>query len=63
MQSIVATLGYILSPDGTQVLMINRNKRLNDLHYGKYNGLGGKLQSDEDIVGCIKREIEEESQD
>ena len=61
MLSIVATLGYILSPDGTQVLMIHRNKRLDDLHYGKYNGLGGKLQSDEDIVGCIKREIEEES--
>jgi 8-oxo-dGTP diphosphatase len=61
MQSIIATLGYILSPDGTQVLMINRNKRLDDQHYGKYNGLGGKLQSNEDIVGCIKREIEEES--
>ena len=32
---ILATLGYILSPDKQQVLMIHRNKRPNDLHYGK----------------------------
>ena len=61
MASIIATLGYILSPDGSHVLMIHRNKRPDDIHYGKYNGLGGKLNAHEDIMSCMKREIEEES--
>ena len=59
--SIVATLGYVLSPDGTQVLMIHRNKRPDDLHFGKYNGLGGKLEVGEDIISCMRREIREEA--
>jgi 8-oxo-dGTP diphosphatase len=58
---ILATLGYVLSTDQTRVLMIHRNKRLDDLHYGKYNGLGGKAQSNEDIATCMQREIYEES--
>ncbi len=58
---VLATLGYILSPDGKQVLMIHRNKRPDDLHYGKYNGLGGKLEANEDIVSGLRREIMEES--
>src|SRR6476659_6756461 len=58
---ILATLGYILSPDGTQVLMIHRNRRPNDAHFGKYNGLGGKLEAGEDIVSGMKREIREEA--
>jgi 8-oxo-dGTP diphosphatase len=58
---ILATLGYVLSAGRTQVLMIHRNKRRDDLHYGKYNGLGGKAQSNEDIATCMKREIYEES--
>ena len=40
---IVATLGYIMSPDRTQVLMVHRNARPDDIHFGKYNGLGGKI--------------------
>ena len=44
---IVATLGYVLSPDGKHVLMVHRNKRDDDDHLGKYNGLGGKLEDDE----------------
>lgn len=60
-QAILATLGYILSPDGQQVLMIHRNKRPDDLHFGKYNGLGGKLEPDEDIITGMRREIQEES--
>jgi 8-oxo-dGTP diphosphatase len=59
--SIVATLGYALSPDRQQVLMIHRNKRPDDIHYGKYNGLGGKLAPDEDILSCMRRELYEES--
>jgi len=58
---VLATLGYILSPDGSQVLMIHRNKRPDDLHYGKYNGLGGRLEAGEDIVSGMRREILEES--
>jgi 8-oxo-dGTP diphosphatase len=40
---IVATLGYVLSPDRRQVLMIHLNTRPGDQHLGKYNGLGGKI--------------------
>lgn len=58
---IVATLGYVMSPDGRQVLMVHRNARKDDHHLGKYNGLGGKLEPDEDVVSCMRREIREEA--
>jgi 8-oxo-dGTP diphosphatase len=58
---IVATLGYILSPDGRKVLLVHRNRRADDPHLGKYNGLGGKLLAFEDVVTCIRREIREEA--
>lgn len=58
---IVATLGYVLSPDGTRVLMVHRNARADDHHLGKYNGLGGKLERDEDVASGMAREIREEA--
>jgi 8-oxo-dGTP diphosphatase len=58
---IVATLGYVLSPDGRQALMIHRNTRPGDLHLGKYNGLGGKVERDEDVASGMRREILEEA--
>jgi 8-oxo-dGTP diphosphatase len=58
---ILATLGYVLSPDRRQVLLVHRNKRPGDSHFGKYNGLGGKLHVDEDVVACMRREIREEA--
>ncbi len=58
---ILATLGYVMSPDGKKTLLIHRNSRADDMHLGKYNGLGGKLEPDEDIISCIKREIREEA--
>ena len=58
---ILATLGYVLSPDRTQVLLVHRNARADDAHLGKYNGLGGKLERDEDIVAGMRREIHEEA--
>jgi 8-oxo-dGTP diphosphatase len=58
---IVATLGYVLSPDGSRVLMIHRNARPDDQHLGKYNGLGGKMEPGEDVAACMRREIEEEA--
>ncbi len=59
---IVATLGYVLSSDGQRVLMVHRNARANDQHLGKYNGLGGKLEADEDVVAGMCREIGEEAE-
>jgi 8-oxo-dGTP diphosphatase len=59
---IVATLGYVLSPDGGAALMIHRNARPGDPHLGKYNGLGGKLEPDEDVVSGMRRELREEAQ-
>ena len=58
---IVATLGYVLSPDGKRVLMIHRNARPDDQHLGKYNGLGGKLDPHEDVLAGMRREIREEA--
>ncbi len=58
---IIGTLGYILSPDRNQVLLVHRNARSDDQHLGKYNGLGGKMHADEDVVTCMRREIFEES--
>lgn len=58
---IVATLGYVLSPDGREVLMLHRNARADDHHLGKYNGLGGKIEPDEDVLAGMRREILEEA--
>jgi 8-oxo-dGTP diphosphatase len=58
---ILATLGYVLSPDRRRVLLVHRNKRPGDAHLGKYNGLGGKLDPGEDVVACMRREIREEA--
>lgn len=58
---IVATLGYVLSPDRSRVLLIHRNAREDDQHLGKYNGLGGKIERDEDVVAGMRREILEEA--
>lgn len=58
---ILATLGYVLSPDGQQVLLIHRNARPDDPAFGKYNGLGGKLEPTEDVATGMRREIREEA--
>ncbi|GAB4429157.1 MAG: 8-oxo-dGTP diphosphatase [Chloroflexi bacterium OHK40] len=58
---IIATLGYVLAPGGKQVLMVHRNARPGDQHLGKYNGLGGKLEPDEDVVAGMRRELREEA--
>ncbi|WP_420207864.1 NUDIX hydrolase [Candidatus Electronema sp. JC] len=58
---IIGTLGYVLSPDARQVLLLCRNARPDDQHFGKYNGLGGKMRPDEDVRSCMTREIEEEA--
>jgi 8-oxo-dGTP diphosphatase len=58
---ILATLGYVLSENRKDVLLIHRNRRPDDAHFGKYNGLGGKLERGEDVVAGMRREIREEA--
>jgi 8-oxo-dGTP diphosphatase len=58
---ILATLGYVFSPDRAKVLLIHRNARSHDPHLGKYNGLGGKLDPTEDVVSGFRREVREEA--
>ncbi|MCE9533266.1 MAG: 8-oxo-dGTP diphosphatase, partial [Planctomycetes bacterium] len=58
---VLATLGYVLSPDGKRVLLIHRNRNPADHHFGKFNGLGGKLEPGENVVAGMKREIREEA--
>lgn len=58
---ILATLGYVLSPDGRQVLMVHRTARADDQQLGKYNGLGGKLDPHEDVMAGMRRELQEEA--
>jgi 8-oxo-dGTP diphosphatase len=41
--------------------MLFRNKKANDYHMGKWNGLGGKLESGETPEECAIREVKEES--
>lgn len=55
----LATLCYVRK-DG-KTLMVYRNKKENDMHQGKWNGLGGKLEPGETPEECAVREIFEES--
>lgn len=41
--------------------MIHRIKKENDVHQGKWNGLGGKLNPGESPEDCVIREVREES--
>lgn len=58
-KNILATLCYVCKDN--KVLMIYRNKKKNDIHEGKYNGLGGKLEKGETPYDCVIREVKEES--
>lgn len=56
---ILATLCYV-KHDGC-TLMVHRNKKANDIHEGKWNGLGGKFELGESPEDCVTREVKEES--
>ncbi len=58
---IIGTLGFVISPDRQQTLLVHRISRAHDAHLGKYNGLGGKMRPGEDVVSCMRREILEEA--
>jgi len=56
---ILATLCY-LKRDGC-TLMVFRGKKPDDMHAGKWNGLGGKFEPGESPEECVTREVLEES--
>jgi len=56
---VLSTLCYISKENKT--LMLNRNKKLNDIHKGKWNGLGGKFEVGGTPEQCVIREVKEES--
>jgi 8-oxo-dGTP diphosphatase len=56
---ILASLCYV-KRDG-KTLMLYRNKKPNDIHAGKWNGLGGKFEAGETPEMCIRREVREEA--
>jgi 8-oxo-dGTP diphosphatase len=55
----LATLCYLKRPG--QTLMIHRTKKVDDIHAGKWNGLGGKMEPGETPEECVLREIREEA--
>jgi 8-oxo-dGTP diphosphatase len=56
---ILATLCYVKHNGST--LMVHRNRKANDIHEGKWNGLGGKFEAGETPEECVIREVYEES--
>jgi 8-oxo-dGTP diphosphatase len=56
---ILATLCYVKHSGRT--LMVHRNKKPNDIHAGKWNGLGGKFEAGESPEACVIREVREEA--
>lgn len=56
---ILATLCYLHHNGHT--LMLHRVKRANDIHAGKWNGLGGKVEAGETPEECVIREVCEEA--
>ena len=58
---LVGTLAYLIDQDRERVLLIRRDARPDDDHFGKVNGLGGKLEIGEHIFAGLRREIAEEA--
>ncbi len=44
-----------------KTLMLYRNRKPNDVHEGKWNGLGGKLEKGESPEEALLREVKEEA--
>jgi 8-oxo-dGTP diphosphatase len=57
----LATLCYVNDKINGTTLMLHRIKKENDMHEGKWNGLGGKFEIGESPEECVIREIREES--
>ena len=57
----LTTLAYVTDPTRTKVVLVHRIARDSDEQLGKFNGLGGKVERDEDVVAAIRRELREEA--
>lgn len=57
----LATLCYVRDAKNLTTLMLHRVKKENDMHEGKWNGLGGKFEYGETPEECVIREVLEES--
>ena len=55
----VTTLCYIEKDN--KYLMLNRNKKKNDINEGKWIGVGGHIEKGESPYDCILREVYEET--
>lgn len=55
----LATICYV--DNGEALLLLHRNKKENDVHAGKWIGVGGKFEAGESPEECAKREIFEET--
>ena len=55
----LGTLCYLKKE--VKTLMLHRVKKERDMHAGKWNGLGGKVDSGESPEECAVREVREES--
>ncbi len=56
---MLATLCYVKKDNHT--LMLHRVKKDEDIHEGKWNGLGGKFEPGETPEECVRREVREEA--
>ncbi len=54
-----STLCYILR--GSDVLMLHRVKKKNDINHDKWIGVGGKFEFEESPDVCVLREVREET--
>ena len=55
----LATICYV--DNGKEFLLLHRNKKPNDVHAGKWIGVGGNLEKGETPQECAVREILEET--
>ncbi|MFB6355654.1 MAG: NUDIX domain-containing protein [bacterium] len=58
-EQVLASLCYVRENNHT--LMLHRITKDNDIHEGKWNGLGGKFEPGETPEECVRREVQEEA--
>lgn len=55
----LSTICYL--DNGSELLLLHRNKKENDIHEGKWVSVGGKFEAGETPEECAIREIQEET--